>query len=199
MARVRDNLRVKTRKNEALVAGLRAREEGAFGELVQRCSSNLFAVAQRYLRNEEDARDAVQDTLLSVFRVIDQFEGTAQLSTWLYRITSNAALMKLRTRRRLPEESLEGHENETLEHGLPLEYGAYWREPIEVLNQRQEDCAFVHACIATLPEPYQNALMLRDINECNTQEVAEQLGVSANAAKLRVHRARRALRGVVQA
>ena len=127
--------------------------------------------------------------------MIDQFEGNAQLSTWLYRIASNAALMK--QRRRLLEESLDTHGSEVFAYGTYLAGEARWKEPVDVLKQRQEPRSFVRDCITLLPELYQSALVLRDINEFNMQEVADRLGVIPNAAKLRVHRARRALRGVV--
>ena len=198
MPRAQKQCRAKTGQNEALLAGLRARDESAFEQLVRRYSDKLLAVTRRYLRNEDDAQDALQDTFLSVFRVIDQFEGNAQLSTWLYRIASNAALMKLRTRRRRPEEPLDTHGSEAFTYGTYLEGQARWEEPVDVLTQRQETRSFVHDCITLLPELYRSALVLRDIHEFNTQEVADRLGVSPNAAKLRVHRARRALRGVVQ-
>ena len=198
MPRAQKQCRAKAGQNEALLAGLRARDESAFEQLVRRYSDKLLAVTRRYLRNEDDAQDALQDTFLSVFRVIDQFEGNAQLSTWLYRIASNAALMKLRTRRRRPEEPLDTHSSEAFTYGTHLEGQARWEEPVDVLTQRQETRSFVHDCITLLPELYRTALVLRDIHEFNTQEVADRLGVSPNAAKLRVHRARRALRGVVQ-
>ena len=96
---VSDDLRLR----ERLLAG----EEGAYEELVRRYGGRMLAVARRFLPVEEDARDAVQDAFLSAFRSIDRFEGHAQLSTWLHRIVVNASLMKLRTRRRHPEQSIE--------------------------------------------------------------------------------------------
>ena len=91
----------------ALVAGLRARLPESFETLVRLYTPRLLAVARRMLGNDEDARDVVQDAMLSAYRSIDRFEAQARISTWLHRIVVNAALMKLRTRRRRPEESLE--------------------------------------------------------------------------------------------
>jgi RNA polymerase sigma-70 factor (ECF subfamily) len=82
----------------AFLARLRAGEDAAFTELVRRESGKLRAVARRILRSDEDADDAVQDALLSAFQNLDGFEGGARLSTWLHRITVNAALMRLRSR-----------------------------------------------------------------------------------------------------
>src|SRR5688572_12499994 len=89
-----------------LLERLRSGEEGAYEELVRRYGGRLLAVARRFLPVEEDARDAVQDAFLSAFRGLASFEGQAQLSTWLHRIVVNASLMKLRTRRRKPEQSI---------------------------------------------------------------------------------------------
>ena len=90
-----------------LVRGLKAGEEEAYEQLVRLHSGRLLAVARRFLNDPEEARDAVQDAFLSVFRAVDRFEGGALLSTWLHSILVNACLMRLRTRRRRPEESIE--------------------------------------------------------------------------------------------
>ena len=88
----------------ALVAGLKARRPEAFETLVRTYTPRLLAVAMRMLGSTEDAQDVVQDAMLSAYRSIDRFEGNARVSTWLHRIVVNAALMKLRTRRRKREE-----------------------------------------------------------------------------------------------
>src|SRR6266852_2001348 len=90
-----------------LLAALRAGEASAYEETVRRFSPRLLATTQRILRNEDDARDAVQDTFLSAFRGLDQFAGQSKLATWLHRIAVNAALMKLRKRRQLHEQSID--------------------------------------------------------------------------------------------
>src|SRR5262249_13559072 len=93
--------------DDALVERLRAGESEAFEELVRMYGGRLLAVARRYMRTEEDAQDVVQTAYLNAFRALSQFEGSCQLSTWLHRIVVNAALMRLRSRRRRPEESIE--------------------------------------------------------------------------------------------
>jgi len=90
-----------------LVARLRAGDEAAYAELVRTQGGRMFAVARRLLRSDDDAADAVQEAFVSAFRAIASFEGGARLSTWLHRIVVNAALMKLRTRARRPEVSIE--------------------------------------------------------------------------------------------
>src|SRR5262245_49666803 len=90
-----------------LVTRLKAGDETAFAGLVRTLGGRLLAVARRVLRDEDLARDAVQDAFVSVFRAIRGFDGESQLSTWLHRIVVNAALMRLRAQRRRPEQSIE--------------------------------------------------------------------------------------------
>src|SRR5262249_37636914 len=113
----------------ALLAGVRRGDEAAFELLIRTFCGRLLAVARRFVRNGEDARDVVQTAYLSAFRGLDTFEGGCQLSTWLHRIVVNAALMKLRSRRRKPETPIDdllpafqedGHHVEQFSDGPPL-------------------------------------------------------------------------------
>ena len=178
-----------------LVAGLRARDPEAFETLVRTYTPRLLSVARRMLGgNEEDARDVVQDAMLSAFRSIDRFEGTARVSTWLHRIVVNAALMKIRTRRRKPEESLEPLLPTFKEEGGHAAAVAGWDEPADRLAEQEETRQLVRDAILGLPEGYRDVLILRDIQELDTAETARALGITANAVKIRLHRARQALR-----
>ena len=94
-------------EEKALLEALRAGDEAAYEKLVREHTGRMLSVARRFLREEDDARDAVQDAFVSAFRAIGNFEGGSRISTWLHRIVVNAALMKLRTRRRKPEESID--------------------------------------------------------------------------------------------
>ncbi|HTF32220.1 MAG TPA: sigma-70 family RNA polymerase sigma factor [Myxococcota bacterium] len=105
----------------ALLARLRSGESAAFEELVRDHGARLLGVAKRLLRHDEDARDAVQDAFFSAFRGLEKFEGEARLSTWLHRIVVNAALMKLRTRRRKPEAPIDDLLPRFLGDGSPRE------------------------------------------------------------------------------
>ena len=136
----------------------------------------------------------MQEAFLSAFRALDGFEGTSRLSTWLHRIVVNAALMKLRTRRRKPEEPIEALLPRFLEDGHVVEPFDEWQETSHDALERKETCALVRECIERLPETYRTVLLLRDIDEKDTQETAAVLGVSENAVKIRLHRARQALR-----
>jgi RNA polymerase sigma-70 factor (ECF subfamily) len=177
-----------------LLARLRAGDEDAFELVVRTYSGRLLAVTRRILCNDEDARDAVQDALLSAFRSLDRFEGGSLVSTWLHRIAVNAALMKLRTRRRKPEESIEHLLPVYKDDGHHQETYSSWNEPVDVAMTRADNRALVRRCIEALPETYRTVLVLRDIEELDTEEAAQALGISGNAVKIRLHRARQALR-----
>jgi RNA polymerase sigma-70 factor (ECF subfamily) len=176
-----------------LVAALKRGDEWAFEAVVRLYGGRLLAVARRYVRNDDDANDVLQAAYLSAFRAIAQFEGSAQLCTWLHRIVVNTALMKLRSRRRRPEESIEDLLPSFLEDGHHVEQFAEWTTPADVLIERQQTRAAVRRCIDELPESYRSVLMLRDIDERTTDEVAELLMITPGAVKVRLHRARQAL------
>lgn len=176
----------------ALLDRLRAGDGDAFEVVVQRYGGRMLAVARRLLRDEEDARDAVQDAFVSAFRGLGRFEGGAQLGTWLHRIVVNAALMRLRRRRRRPEMPIEdllprfdaeGHQAPRPERALfPDEQ-----------TERHELLRLLRATVEQLPDGYREVYLLRDVDELSTEETAAALGITPNAVKIRLHRARQAL------
>lgn len=181
-----------------LIARLQQGDRDAYEVLVRRYSARMRTVARRLLRNEEDARDAVQDAFMNAFRVLPRFRADAKLSTWLYRIVTNAALVTWRSANRHPEVSLEsllptfaedGHHTEPVD---PLPVTA------EAALQSKETRALVRACIEQLPTQYRAVVILRDIEELDTAEVATMLGITENAVKFRLHRARQALMTLIQ-
>ena len=179
--------------DQKLLAALRAGHEWAFETMVRLYGGRLLAVARRFTRNEEDAQDVLQSAYLSAFRALGDFEGACQLSTWLHRIVVNTALMVLRSRRRKPEESIEDLLPSFQEDGHHVEQFSEWCAPADQLMERKETRATVRACIEQLPDNYRTVLMLRDIEELSTQEVAERLEMTPTAVKVRLHRARQAL------
>jgi RNA polymerase sigma-70 factor (ECF subfamily) len=181
----------------ALLAGLRAGDESAFERLVRSSTGRLLATARRILDNEDDARDAVQDAFLSAFRALGSFEGNARLSTWLHRIVVNAALAKLRRRQRKPERSIDDFLPKYLADGHQADPAVEWREPAEVALQHDETRAIVRQAIDELPETYRTVLLLRDIEGVDTDETARLLGVTVAVVKTRLHRARQALRTIL--
>lgn len=178
----------------SLVAQLRAGDQAAFEQVVRSYGGRMLAVARRIVGSEEDARDVVQDAFMNAFKSLDRFEGNAKLSTWLHRIVVNAALMRLRTRKRKPEQSIESMLPSFLDDGHHEERFQSWDEPIDKLMERAENRELVRRQIDALPEGYRTVLVLRDIEGLDTEETATVLGLSVNATKIRLHRARQALR-----
>lgn len=176
----------------ALLTALRARSPAAFEVMVRSYGGAMLAAARRLLRTEEDARDAVQDAFLSAFRYIHDFQGEAKLSTWLHRIAINAALLKLRTQKRKREQPIEELLPTFAEDGHTEHSAAEWRS-VEDALQRRQLCGLMRRCIDELPESYRTVLILRDIEDMDTQQTAELLGLSSGAVKVRLHRARMAL------
>jgi len=177
-----------------LVARMRAGEDAAYRELLDAQGGRLLALARRLMRNEEDARDCLQDALLSAFRAMDRFEGRAKLGTWLHRIVTNACLMRLRSRRRRPDEVVDPQLPELDAYGFRI--GPVQLTPLSAdeLLERSEVREQVRLAIDSLPETHRTALILRDIEELDGAEAAERLGITRGALKVRLHRARLALR-----
>lgn len=178
----------------ALVAGLRAKRPDAFETMVRVYTPRLLAVARRLVGNDEDARDVVQDAMLSAYRSIDKFEAHSRVSTWLHRIVVNAGLMKLRTRRRKPEESIEPLLPTFREDGHYRNELPSWAGASDDAAERNETQRIVREAILNLPEAYREVVVLRDIEEQDTASTAAALGITPNAVKIRLHRARQALR-----
>jgi RNA polymerase sigma-70 factor (ECF subfamily) len=179
--------------DETLLAGLRAGDEQAFETLVRIYGGRMLAVARRFVRNDEDAQDIVQSAYLNAFRSVGQFEGQCLIGTWLHRIVVNVALMKLRSRRRKPETSIDDLLPTFQEDGHHVEQFSEWCAPADELILRAETRATVRACIDRLPDNYREILILRDIEELSTEESARALSMTPTAVKVRLHRARQAL------
>lgn len=179
-----------------LIERLRAGDNAAFEELVRVAGGRMLAVARRMMSREEDAQDAVQEAFLSAFKNLSRFDGRSQLTTWLHRITVNACLMKLRSQRRRggAERAIEDFLPTFVEDGHQTRNSAAWKpnaaDGIEIGETRD----LVRAKINELPEQYRVVLMLRDIEELSTEETAQALDMTTNAVKTRLHRARQALR-----
>jgi len=175
-----------------LVERLKAGDEAAFEVLVERYQAKVYRLAKALTRNPEDAEEVVQDVFVSVYRKIQDFDRRAAFSTWLYRIATNAALMKLRGRK--PELfSLEEFLPQFTEDGH-IRMGADWTKNPESLLLRQEAREIVKQGIEALPADYRAVLVLRDIEGLSNQEASEALGLSVLAVKARLHRARLVLR-----
>lgn len=178
----------------ALLARLRGGDYAAFDELVRSAGGRMLAVARRMLGREEDAQDAVQEAFMSAFKSLDRFDGRSQLTTWMHRITVNCCLMKMRSRRRRPEVAIDGLLPTFLADGHQSKSSESWSPESGSGIEARETRDLVRSKINELPEQYRVVLMLRDIEELSTEETAEALGMTPNAVKTRLHRARQALR-----
>ena len=180
-----------------LIRRLQAGDDTAVHELAERYGSRIFQLAMRYMKNREDAEEVVQDVLLKVYRKIDAFRGDAALSSWIYRITFNTAMSRLRTSRLARAADAER------ERALAADAGgeraadrqpADWsRMPDEELLRLQLREAVAEA-IAELPEIYRAPLVLRDIEGLSTEEASTRLHLKDQTLKSRLHRGRLMLR-----
>jgi RNA polymerase sigma-70 factor (ECF subfamily) len=181
-----------------LLARIRAGDQEASATLLRKHGGRMLAVARRLLRCEEDSADAVQDAFLAAFRSLDKFEGNSSLGTWLHRIVVNTCLTKLRAQSRSRAAALDEllpKFDETGHHTRPVHR---WEEEAVSQLTREETRMQVRACIDQLPEAYRTVLLLRDIEELDTNQTAHHLGITAATVKTRLHRARQALRTLLE-
>jgi RNA polymerase sigma-70 factor (ECF subfamily) len=182
----------------ALLERIRAGDERACETLVRQHGGRMLVVARRFLRTEEDSADAVQDAFLSAFRSLEGFGRNSALGTWLHRIVVNVCLMRLRAQSRSREvriDDLLPTFDESGHHSHPVRT---WEDDALARLNRAEIRAHVRACIDRLPDPYREVLVLRDIEELDTEQTAQQLGINPGAVKTRLHRARQALRTLLE-
>lgn len=170
---------------DQLVEAARHGDHDAFEELVRRTHADTYTLARRLVSDDDDARDVVQEAYLRAFRSIKKFRGDAQFTTWLYRITANCASTHLGRRRRHRHDELD---EEVAVPDLNPDHDPAAAADASTLRDRLE------AAIAELPPRLRAVVVLRDIYDLNHAEIADQLGISESAAKVRLHRARRKLR-----
>jgi RNA polymerase sigma-70 factor (ECF subfamily) len=185
--------------DEDLVARARGKDEAAFEELVSRYEDKLYRLAMRFVRNEIDAQEILQEAFLSAWRHLPTFEGRAQFGSWMYRVTVNAALMLLRSRTRHPEVAVDDVDPTALnqavaESGQMARSTTNWSQRPDEQLQSEELRKHIQSSVDALPEGLRTVFLLRDVEELSTEDTAELLGLSVPAVKTRLHRARLALR-----
>jgi RNA polymerase sigma-70 factor (ECF subfamily) len=174
------------------INALREGDREAFAAMVDLYSPPLYRLVMRMLGNPQEAEDALQETFLQAFRNINQFEGRSRLSTWLYRIATNQALMKLRKRE--PDFVSVDEPIETTEGGsLPRQLRDWCCLPEQEFMSSEASRHLDHA-IQELSPALRAAFILRDLQEFSTREAAEILEISESAVKTRLLRARLELR-----
>jgi len=184
--------------DEELITRARARDFGAFEQLLDRYEDKVFRLAYRFVRNETEAKEILQDTFLTVWRKLDTFKGDAQFGSWLYRVATNAALMRLRAQRRHPEVSTEDLPIGYLDNygQLPPASENWAKRPDDEL-QSGELRRHIQAAVDALPDIYRTVFLIRDVEGLSTEETAEVLQISIPTVKTRLHRARIALRDAI--
>jgi RNA polymerase sigma-70 factor (ECF subfamily) len=154
----------------------------------------IYQVARRLLGNDADAEDVTQDVLLQVVRKLDTFRGEAQLSTWLHRVTVNAALAHRQKRATRQKRETGEAGDELLETAAPAGPVKRWNvgpdEPVLAAEQAE----LIEQAIARLPEPFRDVYVLADVEGLPNAEIADMLGLSVPAVKSRLHRARLRMR-----
>jgi RNA polymerase sigma-70 factor (ECF subfamily) len=151
----------------------------------------LYRAASRMLRNPEDSEDAMQDTLLSAFQNLDQFEGRAKFTTWMYSILLNTVRARLRKRRSQPEMcSIDTDPADEDVRSFAVELVDMGPDP-EQECAREEKSRILAESFQKLPEAYQSVIWLCDVEELGQKEAAERLGLPLGTVKCQLHRARR--------
>ena len=176
----------------AFVGRLRAGDKEACAICVREHSTNVYNLALKITGDPAAAEDVLQETFLSAFRSIARFEAKSQLSTWLYRIAYNAALMRLRKRQ---VETVSLDEPVEDDEGVPQPRDfADWSENPERVVLDAEMRRVMDEAVGTLSETLRSVFVLRDVNGLSTAQTAQVLGLSEEAVKSRLLRARLALR-----
>jgi RNA polymerase sigma-70 factor (ECF subfamily) len=185
------------RQHEAerdLVGRMRARDGSAVADLASLYGPRIQQLAFRYLKNWEDAEEVAQDVLLKVYRKIEAFRGDAALSSWIYRITFNTAMSRLRTARpgRAVELQTPDLATESSDHvqAEPADWTALADDQVMRAQMRKQ----LIAALAYLPEVYRVPVLLRDIHGLSTEEASAILKVKPQTLKSRLHRGRLILR-----
>ena len=183
-------------ENDELLSRLQAGDEHAIGDLADAYGTKISQLAFRYLRNKEDAEEVTQDVLFKVYRKVGTFRGDAALSSWIYRITFNAAMSRLRTARY--QRSQEDDRQMSSADGEPLTSAhldiADWSDMADEHVLRGQLRRQVLRAILALPAIYRAPVMLRDIQGMSTEEASAVLKVKDQTLKSRLHRGRLILR-----
>jgi RNA polymerase sigma-70 factor (ECF subfamily) len=183
--------------NDQLLARLQTGDERALADLAETYGSKIYQLAFRYLRNKEDAEEITQDVLFKVYRSVGTFRGDAALSSWIYRITFNAAMSRLRTVRyqRAQDEDRQASALDGEQPSAPTQPDvADWSDMADEQILRSQLRRRVLRAILELPAIYRAPVMLRDIQGMSTEEASAMLKVKDQTLKSRLHRGRLILR-----
>lgn len=179
------------RSDAELIKSFKKGDAASFEELVRRYSDKAFNLASRLTRNREDAEEVLQDVFVTVYRKIAGFEGKSSFSSWLYRVTVNAALMKLRKRKQDQSMSLEDVSPQVKNSVVAKNSEQTEGDRSASRNELKQA---LEVAIRKLPDDYRPVYVLRDIDGLTSREVGKILNLSIPAVKSRLHRSRMILR-----
>jgi RNA polymerase sigma-70 factor (ECF subfamily) len=170
-----------------LINRIRLDDAAAFEELIQRYSVKVYSLAHRVTKSREDAEDVMQEVFVTLVRKLKAFRGTSTFSSWLYRVTFNCSLMRLRKKKQ--DQSLPMEEVMAQALSVPMRPSALADEG-ESSQMRKELRDAITKAISSLPAEYRPVFILRDIDGFTSIEVSEMLRLSVPAVKSRLHRSR---------
>ncbi|MCM8822019.1 MAG: sigma-70 family RNA polymerase sigma factor [Candidatus Omnitrophica bacterium] len=179
-------------KENELIERAKSRDNAAFEELVKRNQAKIYNLGLKLLGNKEDAADLLQETFINAYYALPKFEGKSAFSTWLYRIATNNAFMKMR-KKKIPLVRFETERSDSSREEFSLGMSDWSNDPGAHLRN-QELKLLIEKSINALPGKYKTIFVLHDIEGFSTEEISKMLNLSVPAVKSRVHRSRVFLR-----
>ncbi len=171
-----------------VVRRVRAGEQALFEVLLRRHDRRVYRTVRAILKDEDEVEDAMQQAWIQVYLHLSEFQGNSAFSTWLVRIAANEALQRIRKRGPLAPVAISDDEEDTMSPGQNPEERAASREAVELLER----------AVDALPPHHRLVFMLREVEGLSTAETAAALGIAEDAAKVRLHRAKAALRSSLE-
>ena len=179
---------------EALVRDLQNGNLDAYDKLAKIYQKKIYGLSFHLTRNQMDAQDVTQEVLLTLFRKINMFQGKSAFSSWVYRIAVNASYMKLRSKKKEPNVSIDELMPSFNSAGFQQEKIQDWSENTESLLFTKETRDVINTAVDLLPEKEKVVFLLRDVEGLSSEKAGEILDLTVPAVKSRLHRARLFLR-----
>ncbi|VAX15581.1 RNA polymerase sigma-70 factor [hydrothermal vent metagenome] len=183
------------KEDEELIARVKKGDYDAFERLVRKYEARIFHHCLKFLNNQDEAEDILQETFLQVYKSLDSFRGEAAFSTWLIKIATNNCLMRIRKKKKVDIVSID-KPIEIDGSQLPREIVDWSKNPFSQVSN-DEIRAVLDQAISGLPEDKRVILVLKDVEGFSNIEIAQMLGISVAAVKSRLHRARLYVRDII--
>ncbi|WP_168210952.1 RNA polymerase sigma factor [Persicimonas caeni] len=184
--------------DEELVEWAQQGEYAAYEEIVRRYQDKAFRLAFSLMKNETDAQDVVQEAFLNMYRKLDTFKGQSAFGSWMYRVVVNAALMRLRKKKRRSEVPVSDEETEFREDDYYVASVPEWRVRADEAAENRELRQKIIEAVDELPPKYQTVFLLKEVEGLPLKEIADVLDLSVGGVKSRLHRARLHLRATLE-